>query len=503
MIDVDNKPASPSKYISATERNRISYFFKNEYGLNVVWYRSSDSLGWHGYIFLQRKVLTFDLACFLHLALTKANFDVSGGTLEIYPNIKSDKYALYKGLRCPCAEGFGATVSQFVRDARQYSCDVKDEALEEARQESNSIRFNKRANRPNPNKFSGLKLKIYNEYRDVIETGWTDVGQTAKIMYLLITKGKRLGLFKSRDDCFNNLIKQLPLLPGHGTFCNHIEDLDIRLENQLERIWHTVSELEFKEYVHVSYAENKKRQLANKNDDVALSIFCNEEMYKKNGTPNFSKMSKECGIKRETLKVKWNTVSSIVKIAPLLYTEKHNGNTTHIYINLFGLYIMKMHPILYYTFTLRSKCIEEDGAQNEKDKKQTYSDVLRQSKTKVKGQSVASKEVISIVDTAVLTSRESSDLPLLETSPQTHKTASKTDENEKEVSEEVKEEKPLKTNLNNKLYVEILPGLFIASKDGSLLTEEQIDLAKQVGELNSTLLEESYLVKYDETYIPF
>jgi hypothetical protein len=357
IIDIDNKPGHPSKYHSSTEREKISYFFKNEYDINVVWYQSSNSGGWHGYIFLSSPVLTFSLACFLKLALSEAGFELKGGTLETYPNIKSDKHALYLAIRCPCAEGFGADVKTFIADSIKYSSKISEECLEIAREQINKTNYALAKHKHTPDNFKGLHLVIYREYMSVIDNGWTNIGQTGRIMYLLITKGKKLGLFKDRSQCFNELIQILPSLPGYNAFCRHTEDLDKRLERQIEACWHKASEIEYEPYKPVPYEDNKNRQVANNNDDIVLDLFSNEKFYKKNGTPNLSAMSKASGISRITLTAKWDFAFSIINF----YLEDKTILESYI------VYCCaKMYTLFTYTLNTKYKCIDKGVYKMEK-----------------------------------------------------------------------------------------------------------------------------------------
>lgn len=67
-------------------------------------YQSSDSGGWHIYIFFDAPVSSRDLYRQLHQLFTLHDFDVAKGKLEIFPN--PGHKSLGQGLRLPLQEGF-------------------------------------------------------------------------------------------------------------------------------------------------------------------------------------------------------------------------------------------------------------------------------------------------------------------------------------------------------------------------------------------------------------
>ena len=83
-------------------------------------YQSSESGGWHIYIFFDAPVSTRDLYRQLHHLFTLSDFTVEKGTLEIFPN--PGKSSLGQGLRLPLQPGFAwlNPESMVSRDERDY-----------------------------------------------------------------------------------------------------------------------------------------------------------------------------------------------------------------------------------------------------------------------------------------------------------------------------------------------------------------------------------------------
>ncbi len=83
-------------------------------------YRSSDSGGWHIYIFFDAPVSTRDLYRQLHQLFTLHDFDVAKGQLEIFPN--PGNKSLGQGLRLPLQPGFAwlNPHSLVAREERDY-----------------------------------------------------------------------------------------------------------------------------------------------------------------------------------------------------------------------------------------------------------------------------------------------------------------------------------------------------------------------------------------------
>lgn len=101
VLDID----AGSKYHSLKEFNRIRSVLSQAGIQNLVPYRSSDSGGWHIYIFFNSAISCRDLNKQLTLLLQSHDFEVQRGQLEIFPN-PGQSASLGFALRLPMQPGW-------------------------------------------------------------------------------------------------------------------------------------------------------------------------------------------------------------------------------------------------------------------------------------------------------------------------------------------------------------------------------------------------------------
>lgn len=100
VIDID----AGSRYHNSRELQKITEILGDAGLPNSVLYRSSDSGGWHLYLFFDEPISSSDLRRQLVTLFKLKGFEIAKGTLEIFPHTSDT--SLGQGLRLPLQHGF-------------------------------------------------------------------------------------------------------------------------------------------------------------------------------------------------------------------------------------------------------------------------------------------------------------------------------------------------------------------------------------------------------------
>lgn len=165
--------------------------------------QSSKSTGLHLYFPLPECVNSFNLACAARHVLEKAGLTVKGGTLEIFPNVKSYSdvtKTLFNGHRLPLQEGSYLLDS----DYEPYSQSLESFLIAwktTAASQDMKILNKAIATAPKPKNFkakeTGKATGWRSDLETRIETGWTGQGQTNELMFQIAQYGR---VFLGIDD---------------------------------------------------------------------------------------------------------------------------------------------------------------------------------------------------------------------------------------------------------------------------------------------------------------
>lgn len=102
VIDID----AGSKYHNASSLKKICSLLEKAGIVETNFYRSSESGGWHLYIFFDAPISSKDLRSQLIQLFRLHDFDIAKGTLEIFPHPGDGNGSLGQGLRLPLQRGF-------------------------------------------------------------------------------------------------------------------------------------------------------------------------------------------------------------------------------------------------------------------------------------------------------------------------------------------------------------------------------------------------------------
>jgi hypothetical protein len=102
VLDID----TDSEYHNLQQFKNISQVLRHAGIKKIVPYQSSDSGGWHLYIFFDQAVSSRDLHNQLNLVLKLNGFNVQKGQLEIFPNPGESSRSIGHGLRLPLQPGW-------------------------------------------------------------------------------------------------------------------------------------------------------------------------------------------------------------------------------------------------------------------------------------------------------------------------------------------------------------------------------------------------------------
>lgn len=236
VLDIDIKsPYHPNQNANAFKQIRLALEMIGIYRLLIV--RSSHSGGFHLYIPLEESVPSFGLAVAVQQTLKAQGFDIRGGTLELFPNVKPyakpGQFSNYNALRLPLQPQTGSYLvdedGAFVTDdlgqflelwktaARQQDMGELREAIAHARSS------NKGQYRPGSVKVKDWEDDLKNE----IEQGWTGPSQTNYLLGRIGCYGVVfLGL--EGEALASYIERTASQVPGYAQWCRHQQEIKLR-----------------------------------------------------------------------------------------------------------------------------------------------------------------------------------------------------------------------------------------------------------------------------------
>ncbi|MBD2088892.1 hypothetical protein H6F67_03380 [Microcoleus sp. FACHB-1515] len=197
---------------------------------------SSYSGGLHLYFPFSRPVPSWAIARAATLLLENRGFKISLGNLEVFPNPKaySMEPTLYSGHRLPLQAGsyilnadyqpiYGGRdrFVQLWRQAEQFN-DIKHGTIEQ---------IIKQHDRRGSRRIRGSAQKFLSDLNAEIELGWTDHGQTNRLLGRIATRLYVFGhvLFGgdplTGDALASGIAETAAILPGFDEFCGHQRDM--------------------------------------------------------------------------------------------------------------------------------------------------------------------------------------------------------------------------------------------------------------------------------------
>ncbi|MFZ4558145.1 MAG: hypothetical protein ACOYN8_17405 [Pseudanabaena sp.] len=231
MLDID----SGSQYHPTNDEQGINNILGAMESIGLTRYirnQSSSSTGLHLYFPLPESVNSFNLACASRHALEKAGLTVKGGTLEIFPNVKSFSEVtktLFNGHRLPLQAGSYLLDSNY----EPYSQSLESFliAWKTAAASQDMKILNKAiATAPKPKTFkskeTGKGIEWRSNLESRIETGWTGKAQTNELMFQISQYGR---VFLGIDD-LNKLVEytatKTKSCKGFYEYSNHTHEVD-------------------------------------------------------------------------------------------------------------------------------------------------------------------------------------------------------------------------------------------------------------------------------------
>lgn len=243
MIDVDiDSPYHPRQDIYAIDR-----LVEALDPIGIVSFlpcTSSYSGGLHLYFPFEQPQKSWNLAFAVQTLLHRAGFKVSPGQLELFPNpklyVQGDAFALYAAHRLPLQEPGSylltenwdyrfTSQAEFTRLWSYVACrnDVQTDSIARIVQER---RHNRRG-------LSQSASKFLNDLNTEIEQGWTDFGQTNRLLGRIAMRSYIFGhLLYGFDfpltgqELIQDIIYTACHLPGYRDWCQHQHELEKRAE---------------------------------------------------------------------------------------------------------------------------------------------------------------------------------------------------------------------------------------------------------------------------------
>ena len=211
---------------------------------------SSNSGGLHVYGFLPADVPTFGLAVALVSCLSNAGYEIKGGQLETFPNVKKyaddGQFSNYNGHRLPLQPGTGSYLLN--SDLQPYSddlatfLDLADSTAQEqdiltladyittARKEFKARQYFGPKSPTSRDGLSNVAKAWQKSLEDAIAEGWTAQHQTNDLIKLMVIHAKVfLGL--SGELLRSTVIETAIAAPGFHSYCRHQRDIAKRVND--------------------------------------------------------------------------------------------------------------------------------------------------------------------------------------------------------------------------------------------------------------------------------
>jgi hypothetical protein len=213
---------------------------------------SSNSGGLHVYGFLPGEVPTFGLAVALVTCLSGSGYDIKGGQLETFPNVKKygtgkdGDFTAYNGHRLPLQPGTGSYLLD--DDLQPYSddlgtfLDLADTTAQEqdlltladyihkARKEFKARSYFRQKSPIDRSHLSNTAKAWRKSLEDAIAAGWSGHHQTNDLIKLMVTHA-RVFLGLSGELLRSTVIETAIAAPGFHQYCRHQRDIAKRVND--------------------------------------------------------------------------------------------------------------------------------------------------------------------------------------------------------------------------------------------------------------------------------
>ena len=222
-----------------------------KWGITRIFFiQSSFNGGLHFYLFLDRLVNTFRLACVLNKVIEDAGLEIKRGQLETFPNTKRYN-SLFNGHRLPLQQGsylldkdyvpYSDRLEDFI-SAAEWSAEGNDTELLENRLEEAYDWFKAKKNQervynPTPEdkefieqvEYAQREIKegFLNQIRLEVEQGFTVNGETNDLL-LTIAKLGRILYGLSGQQYIDYIKETVTSCPGYVRYCRHKHEINRR-----------------------------------------------------------------------------------------------------------------------------------------------------------------------------------------------------------------------------------------------------------------------------------
>ncbi len=231
--------------------------------------QSSSSGGLHIYFFLSEPVPTLGIASAIKFALLDEGLQLSGGQLEIFPNVKpysKGKPTNYNGHRLPLQAGSYLLDSDLQPLTNDISRFLEVASMQATKQDMSELKEAIAAAQQRQ-KLSYLphttsKAEVWKRHLETrIREGWTASGQTNELLKDIGTYGV-VWLALSGQQLTNYIEKTTINAPGYQQYCSHQHEIGVRA-----REWAVAAESFYVPYC--SYPERSRTYSDTFNKDTS------------------------------------------------------------------------------------------------------------------------------------------------------------------------------------------------------------------------------------------
>lgn len=316
----------------------------SKYGATICWIESSAT-GVHGYVWLPEEVAPYAVASFIEYVCSAENLGKrQPGTIEWFPNRRSDKSKAYLPHRLPCQRAdcesgakFSKNVEVFMAEREaKISTALTEEYLEDLFKQSNSNktygsdRFLQKFINGFPGKNSGNVIYNACMYHRIYSFNNKEKSVAAK--------------YKTQDELVVLCREVIEGLPNFATSCSKQgKALQDEIEACVAKCWDLYKPYEGREYT-------KRKEKSYEIREKLPALLDNPEYLKKDGSPKISKIAKELNCRFERIQ----KLVEFMKRHPVVEFVTRPNITWKDLIDFSKSAQQKVFPI-HHTSSLRSK----------------------------------------------------------------------------------------------------------------------------------------------------
>ena len=209
---------------------------------------SSGTLGLHIYFPVKEELPSWQLALAVTTLLENKGFKVRPGWLEVFPNRKAfsveGSYSLFNGHRLPLQQGsyllnddlqpIASSQTAFVRQWQLAAAqnDVSTPVLKQIIRQAQRKTY----------RVTGKAQKFLNDLNAEVETGWTERGQTNRLLGRITMRSYVFGHLLGAEApltgqaLVDDVVRIAKSLPGYKDYCGHQHDLEKRVKEWVRSI---------------------------------------------------------------------------------------------------------------------------------------------------------------------------------------------------------------------------------------------------------------------------